>query len=252
MEVLAPIFGSARPGRGAATWTAAYCPRQNTEGRWPKVILRPMAEKERPIAPIQIWNFGWFSAFGNRVSVFQAALRSLGLVLLAAICSAAAPAGSETPREYQIKAGFLFKFTQFIEWPSTAFENGDSPMVIGVLGTDPFRGFLDETVRDELAKGRPVVVQRYRRVEEIKTCHILFIGSSEAHQLDHIHDVLKGKPVLTVSDLDGAARSGPIIRLLTERNRVRLRINVEEARVADLTISSKLLRAAEIVGADTK
>ena len=38
-----------------------------------------------------------------------------------------------------------------------------------------------------------------------------------------------------------------MIRLITEQNRIRLRINLEEARAAGLTLSSKLLRPAEIV-----
>jgi hypothetical protein len=38
-----------------------------------------------------------------------------------------------------------------------------------------------------------------------------------------------------------------MIRFITERNRIRLRINLEAARAAGLTLSSKLLRAAEIV-----
>ena len=50
-----------------------------------------------------------------------------------------------------------------------------------------------------------------------------------------------------MSDIDGAAQQGVMIRLVTEKGRVRLRVNVESARAAQLIISSNLLRSAEIV-----
>ena len=40
-----------------------------------------------------------------------------------------------------------------------------------------------------------------------------------------------------------------MMQFVTDNNRIRLRINVEAARLAGLTISSKLLRPAEIVAA---
>jgi hypothetical protein len=43
-----------------------------------------------------------------------------------------------------------------------------------------------------------------------------------------------------------------MIQFATENSRIRLRINVEAARASGLTISSKLLRPADIVGSDVK
>src|SRR5689334_16419660 len=82
--------------------------------------------------------------------------------------------------EYQLKAVFLFNFTQFVEWPPQAFADANSPLVIGVLGDDPFGAYLDETVRGETVNGRPLTVQRYASVEEASKCHVLFISHSEA------------------------------------------------------------------------
>lgn len=149
--------------------------------------------------------------------------------------------------EYQIKAVFLFNFTQFVEWPTNAFPEGQTPLVVGVLGQDPFGAYLEETVRGEKVHNRPVTVKRYRRVEEIQNCHVLFISRSEADRLGQILGSLKYRQILTVADVEGAARSGVMIRFVIERNKIRLRINLEAAKAANLTISSKLLRQAEIV-----
>jgi hypothetical protein len=155
-------------------------------------------------------------------------------------------------KEYQVKAVFLFNFAQFVEWPASAFADASSPIVIGVLGEDPFGAYLDETVRGEKVDNRPLAVQRYRRVDEIKVCHILFISRSEGSQLEQILASLKARRLLVVGDSDDFARRGGMIRLATVQNKIRLIINVEAAKTASLTISSKLLRSAELVTASKK
>ena len=156
-------------------------------------------------------------------------------------------AQAEVPREYQLKAVFLFNFAQFVEWPPQAFADAQTPLVIGVLGRDPFGAYLDETVRGETVNNRSLVVQRYGRVEDINTCHILFISRSEGDRLEQILARLRGRNILTVADAEGFVLPGVMIRLVTVENKIRLRINLEVAQAANLKISSKLLRSAEIV-----
>lgn len=150
-------------------------------------------------------------------------------------------------KEYEVKAAFLFNFARFVEWPTNAFTSPQAPLVIGILGTDPFGAALNEIVRGEIVNGHPLIIQRYRNIEEVQTCHILFISSSEARRLEQIFKSLRGKNVLTVGESDGFAQSGGIIRFIADQNRIRFRVNLDAARAAELTISSKLLRAAEIV-----
>jgi hypothetical protein len=106
---------------------------------------------------------------------------------------------------------------------------------------------LDEAVRGEQIDQHPLQVRRFRSVGEIGECQILYIDSSESGQLPQILAALEHRNTLTVSDLDGSSQRGVMIQFVTENNRIRLRINVESARAAGLTISSKLLRTAEIV-----
>jgi hypothetical protein len=147
----------------------------------------------------------------------------------------------------QVEAVFLFNFAQFVDWPSEAFPDSEAPLIIGILGDDPFGPFLEETVRGETVRGRPVEIRRYRGIEEIKTCHILFVSRVEMDRLADMLAALKDRPVLAVSDGDDFAQRGGMIQFVIERNRIRLRINLEAAQAAKLTISSKLLRSAELV-----
>jgi hypothetical protein len=103
-------------------------------------------------------------------------------------------------------------------------------------------------VRDEVVRGRRLVIKRFRHVEEIDSCHILFISPSKANELNQILASLKGKPVLTVGETEGFATGGGMIRFLTDQNKIRLRINKDAVTAARLQMSSKLLKAAhEIV-----
>lgn len=160
--------------------------------------------------------------------------------------SCAAPAGA--PTEYEVEAVFLFNFSQFVTWPPAAFSGPGAPMVIAVLGTDPFGADLDAVVKGERAGEHPLVVRRYRDVSEVRDCHILFIDRSEAPKLKSIVEALHGRSTLTVSDIADAPASGVMIGLVNEDGRIRLRINVPAARESGLELSSKLLRPAEIVG----
>lgn len=160
---------------------------------------------------------------------------------------AASQVDAVTPGEFQVKAIFLYNFVQFVDWPPDAFATPESPIVIGVLGQDPFGGFLDELVRGERVKGRPLVVERYRWPGEIDECHVLFISGSEGARIEQIAAAVRGRPILTVGDWDAFAQHGGMIHFVLEHKRVRLRINLDAARAAGLTISSKLLRSAESV-----
>jgi hypothetical protein len=171
------------------------------------------------------------------------------LFLFAVVLSfgAIAPPQTETSKEYQVKAVFLYNFTQFIEWPPDVFAQPDAPLVIGILGPDPFGKYLDETVQGEKVNGHPLVVQRFHTLSEIAQCQILFISTDEKNQWKEIFDYAKARHVLTVGDVTNFSKHGGMIRFFPEENKVRIRINLTSVKNADLKVSSKLLRLAEIV-----
>ena len=171
------------------------------------------------------------------------------LTAITALMSSLLLVQGESPRtsEYQLKAVFLFNFVQFVDWPPSATQDSQPSLLIGILGDDPFGPFLDETVRGERVGARPIQVRRYHRIADIEECNILFISRSENERVPEILSAVKNRPVLTVSDGDGFASQGGIIQFFTDKNRIRIRINLDAAQAANLTISSKLLRVAEVV-----
>jgi len=161
-----------------------------------------------------------------------------------------AQSGDADSSEYLIKAGFIYNFAKFVEWPSAAFSQADSPIVIGVLGTDPFGNVLDRIVEGKKVGPRGFVVRRYKwgkDVKDLKDCKILFVSSSERAHIDEILQSVKGFPILTVGETPGFAERGGVIRFTLEDNRVRFEVNVDAAHQADLNISSRLLTLAKII-----
>ncbi len=162
---------------------------------------------------------------------------------------AVAGGGPRVTREYDLKAAFLFNFAQFVDWPPEAFANDRAPFVIGVVGEDPFGRSLDEIVAGESVREHPIVVRRFPTLHDLGPCHMLFVGRPDAARPWEVAEALRGRTVLTVGDAKGFASHGGAIEFVVVGGRLRLIVNVAEARAAKLTISSKLLRQSELVGA---
>jgi hypothetical protein len=175
----------------------------------------------------------------------------LGLACLVLASGWAAAAGSEKGMgEYQVKAAVVFNFTKFTDWPSNAFASATAPIVIGIVGEDPFGSTLDDLVRGEAVRERKLVVKRLRAGEDLQSCHVLFISRSEKERLSGVLRQLKGHPVLSVGDMNDFAEQGGMVSLKLAKENVKLEINQAAAEQAGLQISAKVLKIARIVNSN--
>lgn len=156
------------------------------------------------------------------------------------------PPPTEPKGEYALKAVFLYNFCRFIEWPKSAFTSPKDPIVIGVIGEDPFGSLLKEAVQGETQHGRAIQIEHYRRADAIGHCHLLFVSRSEAARTDAILAAVSGKSIVTVGETDAFLDKGGMIALTADRSHVRLHMNPAVLRAASLDVSSKLLRIAEV------
>jgi len=155
-------------------------------------------------------------------------------------------AGSGQPAslEYPIKATYLYKFAPFVTWPEAAFDSPSSPFVLCIVGEDPFGSLLDQAVAGQRVGQHPIAVRRLQKVDHGANCHILFVGASRGQAAADALAVVKGAPVLTVTDSVGADTGASVIHFVVQDNRVRFRIDGQAAAQNGLVISSKLLSLA--------
>lgn len=154
---------------------------------------------------------------------------------------------SEQSSEYLIKAGYIYNFAKLVEWPASAFAQPDSPIVIGIVGTDPFGPIIDKVLEGKKVNGHSFVIKRLKPTADVKECHILFVGTSLGPHVADTIRLTRGTPILTISEIPGFADRGGIINLTLEQNKVRFEVNVDAAKQADLNISSRLLVLAKVI-----
>ena len=149
--------------------------------------------------------------------------------------------------ESQVMAVFLFNFTQFTEWPKNAFASPEAPLVIGIVGNDPFGRYLEETVFGEAVHGHPIIVERYKTPADIRNCHVLYISERDKDKLAEVLNSVRNKSILTISDHSDFSKMGGMIAFKKKNNKIKLQANPGAAKAAGLILSSKLLRVSDII-----
>ena len=92
-------------------------------------------------------------------------------------------------KEYFVKSAFLYNFAKFVQWPAESFSNDQSPILLGILGTNPFGSAL-KTIDGKTVGNRSLVVKYFETIEDLDQCHVLFISKSEKKTLSEILPVL--------------------------------------------------------------
>jgi hypothetical protein len=198
--------------------------------------------------------FAYYSDFFSfrsreRIILYRAKIFSVFIAVIALLNGqhGTSSAQSLATSEYEIKAAFLFNFAKFVEWPSGALMDTEGSFVIGILGKDPFNTELEQTIGDKTIRGAAIQIERFRSIDNLRPCHILFISESEKMNLPNILVKIGDQSILTVSDMPDFARRGGMIHLYTENNKVRFIIHTQAAEKAGLKLSAKLLTLAKIL-----
>ena len=126
----------------------------------------------------------------------------------------------DTTLEYRIKSAFLFNFCKFISWPETSFSHPDAPLMITVLGKDPFGNALDP-LKGKKVRGHALEIKYAKNIETVKNCHLLFVSKSMTEQIDKIISHTQAFPIVTVGDMENFASRGGMINFYMAENKIR-------------------------------
>lgn len=167
------------------------------------------------------------------------------LLLLVTILVSQVPAAvfAENVSEYTIKAGFIYNFAKFTQWPDKSGE-----LKVCIFGKDPFGNKID-SIDGKVSNGRTIRVVRTRRIDEVRTCHIVFLNiiPPERYLFERALKKIDGAHVLTVSDAENVTEFGVMIGLSINDDKVAFDVNHTMALASNLEISAKLLRLAREV-----
>lgn len=171
-------------------------------------------------------------------------LLGVGAVLAAGGATIAAAAAA--PSEAAVKAAFLPRFARYVTWPPAVRPAAGAPIVLCIVGRDPFGATLERAVRAQAVDGHPILVRRTASAAGARGCHMAFVGGSSEQPTGQVLSALANQPILTVTD----ARSGPqrgMIHIALVSGRVRFFIDEVSAAQRGLSISSRLLGLAVAV-----
>lgn len=146
----------------------------------------------------------------------------------------------------RVKAAFLRNFAHYVNWPVDAFPDSSTPWHVCVLGPDPFGDILETSLKGRMEQGRSFEVFRAETLDQLPSCQIVFLTYKDDARRRAVLDKLKNKPILTVGDAPEFLREGGTIRFQVD-DRVRLSINLDQARVAALVIQTRMLEVSSEV-----
>lgn len=149
--------------------------------------------------------------------------------------------------EYDVKAQFMERFTQYIEWPKgAAVYNPELPFRIGIFGENNFEHKLNEMVQFVKIKNKQV---KYKELDFnlLLDCDLIFISKCSDEELSKIIRLTKGKGILLISDSEGYSEKGVHINFFKVDNKIHFEINLSAVKSDLFNFSSRLLRLARII-----
>jgi hypothetical protein len=148
--------------------------------------------------------------------------------------------------EHSLKAAFLYNFADFITWPNASYNEPLSDINYCVLQNGQVQNSLNLLISSHQ---NPAVKRDFRllsRLNQIATCHLLFLDTSDLTTNPDLLKMTSGLPILTVGDQKGFLESGGMVKLARENNRMTAHLNVDILNEYAFPVSSQLMRLATI------
>jgi hypothetical protein len=172
------------------------------------------------------------------------------VVAISVLSASTSSAQAQTATAPALKAAYLYNFAKFTTWPGEALGPAE-PLVLCVVNDRAVNDALASLTKDRSIEGHALIVRGMKHDSPtLGACRILFVAGLDAPGSAAFLDGVAGKPMLTVSDLEGFAQSGGVAGFFVEGGTLRFAINLDATQRAGLHLSSKMLSLAKIVKED--
>ena len=146
--------------------------------------------------------------------------------------------------EERVKAAYLFRVLNYVDFPARSGERAAAPYVVGVLEDEIVADDLAQLVAGKQVGGRDISVRRVAAGSLPAGLDVLFISRSERARQPAIVKQLRSAPVLTVTETAEALEQGSVMNFRIVEGHVRFEISLPAADQAGIKLSSRLLALA--------
>jgi hypothetical protein len=179
-------------------------------------------------------------------SVKTGIFSEVALLVLLAISSLRTRA-ADVALEYKVKAGYIYNFAKFVQWPEKRVSAPGEPIVVSILDRGEALGAIEQVLNGKSVEGHPIHVRGASSPEEALESHVLFVTRAAGKSPREILQVLGKAPVLLVGETEKFAEQGGTVGFIREEENIRVALNLDAAMAAGLSVSSKLASVARVV-----
>lgn len=168
----------------------------------------------------------------------------LGFILLLPLSARAQQGEALSLYEQKIKAGLVYNFLKFTDWPAGVLAQNEGKLHVCLFGGDSFDGYL-HPLEGKMAQQHVISIKRVNDIHQTDRCNLIFVHRNVEGNLPGLLKFLKGKPVLTMSDITDFASQGGMVEMTKENERVSLYINENEVGNSGVHIQNRILKLAK-------
>lgn len=163
----------------------------------------------------------------------------------AALALAGPPSAADVNAR-QLTAATIVSMLRLVSWRPPAA----GTLTVTVVGDTALADALGDASRGQRIDGRPLVVLQAASVTEVRDPwpSAVVLAASQRPTASTAARLLEPRGVLTIGEGDGMGQAGLVLGVYVTGDRIRFDANTGAASRAGLTLSSRLLRLARIVG----
>jgi hypothetical protein len=147
--------------------------------------------------------------------------------------------------EQKIKAGLIYNFLKYTQWPQGSRQM-TGPVVVCMIGGDTFDGHL-QPMAGRTVNERTIELRDVGTAADAAPCALLIVNAARKMDWPQLKAALANQSIMTVSDFDGFAAQGGMIEFTHTDNRVGVAINADAVAATHIVVQDRLLKLASAV-----
>jgi hypothetical protein len=145
---------------------------------------------------------------------------------------------------HEVYSMMVFNFTKYVQWPDHT-DGGE--FVIGVIGNTEMFTTLNTWYGGKPKGSKTYVIKKFANASEVTDCHVIFIDKNRSSEFESVHNKVKGKGTLVITDKNGLGERGSSINFKTIDNKLKFELNQKAIEASNLKVSGALSSMAILI-----